>query len=98
MKHGRSCKKGKKCLTEALPKARELYYHKKAHLARKDDLEKIGNFIPMDSQCSNGIELGFCMGKPMGVLVLTPTHTHRVSISMDKVPIKDIPMGSALIA
>ena len=56
MKHGRSCKRGKRRLAEALPKAKELYHRKKAHLARKDDLEEIGDFVPMDSQCVNGIE------------------------------------------
>ena len=56
MKHGRSCKRGKRHLAEALPKAKELYHHKKARLARKDDLEEIGDFVPMDSQRVNGIE------------------------------------------
>ena len=56
-KHGRSCKRGKKCLTEALAKAKELYHCKKAHLARKDDLEEIGDFIPIESQRDNDIEL-----------------------------------------
>ena len=55
MKHGRSCKRGKKCLTEAL--AKELYYCKKPCLARNDDLEEIGDFVPMDSQRGNGTEL-----------------------------------------
>ena len=60
MKHRRSCKRGKKHLTEALAKAKELYYHKKPCLARNDDLEEIGDFIPMDSQRDNGTEATSC--------------------------------------
>ncbi|KIM63183.1 hypothetical protein SCLCIDRAFT_1174647 [Scleroderma citrinum Foug A] len=47
MKHRRSCKRGKRHLAEALPKAKELYHRKKARLARKDDLEEIGDSLPM---------------------------------------------------
>ena len=57
MKHGRSCKRGKRRLTEALAKAKELYHRKKARLARKDDLEEVGDFVPMDSQRGDGVEL-----------------------------------------
>ena len=60
MKHGRSCKRGKKCLTKALAKAKELYYRKKPRLARNNDLEEIGDFVPMDSQHDNGTEATSC--------------------------------------
>ena len=56
-KHGRSCKKGKRRLSEALVKVKELYHRKKPRLARKDDPKEIGDVVPMDSQRDNGVEL-----------------------------------------